>query len=229
MHVEAANPVIRKSIQDIMTHENYTDTQCCYDTDNVSYKIFGLEDLKQIRFCYRGNSSKEIMAAGGKDMLEEVYADYQLDEAEWDPDFDITLKIDCSGLPKTHKISKKNMDEETQDKLREENDKIRIERKALVNPIAELVSKFKMYFISAPIRRFLKSSLEGKQIDQVEIAYRVDEKYWVVMPAKNEVQVFFGVNFSNTTDQSLGRVMLLEWQDSTRKVKAAPSITFYDK
>ena len=162
-------------------------------------------------------------------MLEEVYADYQLDEAEWDPDFDITLKIDCSGLPKTHKISKKNMDEETQDKLREENDKIRIDRKALVNPIAELVSKFKMYFISAPIRRFLKSSLEGKQIDPVEIAYRLDEKYWVVMPAKNEVQVFFGVNFSNTTDQSLGRVMLLEWQDSTRKVKAAPSITFYDK
>lgn len=46
-------------------------------------------------------------------MLQEIYADYILPEAEWDPDFDVTLKIDCNGLPKTQKISKKTMDEET--------------------------------------------------------------------------------------------------------------------
>lgn len=144
-------------------------------------------------------------------MLDKIYTEYQLAEAEWDPDFDITLKIDCSNMPKTHKISKKNMDEETQEKLRDENEKIRLERKALVEPIAELISKFKMQFISAPIRRFFMSSLEGKMLEGIEIAYRSDEKYWVMMPAKNEVQVYFAVNFTNTTDVSLGRVMLLEW------------------
>lgn len=113
MHCEAGNPVIRKSVQDYMTQENYNDVQQCYDTDNVSYKVFGIEDLKQIRFAYRGNASKAILAAGGQDMLNEMYADYQLAESEWDPDFDITLKVDCSNMPKTHKISKKNMDEET--------------------------------------------------------------------------------------------------------------------
>ena len=86
-----------------------------------------------------------------------------------------------------------------------------------------------MYFASAPIRRYLKSALESKTLDPVEIAYRSDEKYWVMMPAKNEVQVYFAVNFTNPTDISLGRVMLLEWQDSTRKVKAAPAIAFHDK
>lgn len=55
------------------------------------------------------------------------------------------------------------------------------------------------------------SALEAKIIEPIEIAYRSDEKYWVMMPAKNEVQVYFAVNFTNTTDVSLGRVMLLEW------------------
>ena len=118
MHIEAGNPVIKKSIQDAMIQENYTDTQNCYDTDDVSYKIVGIEDLKQIRFCYRGNASKVILAAGGMDMLKEIYADYLLPEAEWDTSFDVTLKIDCSNLPKTQKISKKTMDEDTQEKVR---------------------------------------------------------------------------------------------------------------
>lgn len=98
MHIEASNPVIKKGIHDAMIQENYTDTQNCYDTDNVSYRISGNEDLKQFRFCYRGNDSKKILANGGMDMLKEIYANYLLPESEWDPDFDITLKIDCDGL-----------------------------------------------------------------------------------------------------------------------------------
>jgi hypothetical protein len=54
------------------------------------------------------------------------------------------------------------MDEETQEKVRDENEKIRIERKALVEPIAERISTFKVNFISAPIRRAFKAALEGK-------------------------------------------------------------------
>lgn len=45
----------------------------------------------------------------------------------------------------------------------------------------------------------------------MEVPYRQDEKYWVMTPVKNEVQVYFAVNFHNDVDISLGRVMLLEW------------------
>jgi hypothetical protein len=31
------------------------------------------------------------------------------------------------------------------------------------------------------------------------------------MPAKNEVQVYFAINFHNTNDISLAKVMLGEW------------------
>jgi hypothetical protein len=51
--------------------------------------------------------------------------------------------------------------------------------------------------LSAPIRRAFKAALEGKVVDPVEIPYRQDEKYWVIMPANNEIQIFFAINFSN--------------------------------
>lgn len=45
-------------------------------------------------------------------MLAELYSEFLLDESQYDPDSDVTLKIDSGNLPKTQKVSKK-MDEET--------------------------------------------------------------------------------------------------------------------
>jgi len=63
----------------------------------------------------------------------------------------------------------------------------------------------------------------------MEVNYRPDEKYWVMMPGSGEIQVYLAVNFHNDVEVSLGRVMLLEWQDSQRKVKTPPNIKFHDK
>lgn len=162
MHVPSANPVIRKAISDYMIKETYHEMETCYDTDNVVYKVFGIDDeasnTKEFRFCYKGNATAKIMECGGKDMLEELYKDYLLPESEWDPDFDLTLRIDPGNLPKTQKV-KKSMDEETQERVRDENEKVRHQRKDMVTPVAELVSKFKMNFASAPIRRAMNAAL----------------------------------------------------------------------
>ena len=65
--------------------------------------------------------------------------------------------------------------------------------------------------------------------EPVEVAYRKDEKYWVSQPEKGEVQIYFAVNFTNEVDKTLARVILLEFQDSQRKVKSSPTILFHDK
>jgi len=77
------------------------------------------------------------------------------------------------------------MSDEEQEKLRDQNELIRHERKALVDPIAEKIAKFKMNWLSAPIRRAMNAAMKGKLVDPVEIAYRANEKYWVIMPEKN--------------------------------------------
>lgn len=173
-------------MSDYLLKDAHNEAQSCHDTDNVVYKVFGIEDAKEVRFCYKGNATAKIMENGGKDMIESIYKDYTLPEGEWDPEFDVTLRIDPGDLPKTQKI-KKSMDEETQEKIRNENDLIRIQRKEKIAPVAELISKFKMNFTSSPIRKAMLSAIEGKQLDPIEIQYRVDEKFWVIMPAKNEL------------------------------------------
>jgi len=92
------------------------------------------------------------------------------------------------------------MTEEEQEAVRDENEKIRAERKTFIEPIAERFSVFKMEFMSSPIRYAMMMGLEGKNIDSVEIPYREDEKYWIMMPTANDIQVYFSVNFTNETD-----------------------------
>jgi len=91
-------------------------------------------------------------------MLDEIYKDYLIDEKDQDKDFNITLGIKGGNLPKTNKI-KKTMSDEEQEKLRDQNELIRHERKALVDPIAEKIAKFKMNWLSAPIRRAMNAAM----------------------------------------------------------------------
>lgn len=64
----------------------------------------------------------------------------------------------------------------------------------------------------------------------MEIPYRLDEKYWVTVPKSNDaVIVYYAVNFTESTDISLARVMMLEWPACVAKVPNAPAIMFYDK
>ena len=46
MHATSANPVIRKAINDYLVKELYHESESCYDTDNVIYKLYGNEDAK---------------------------------------------------------------------------------------------------------------------------------------------------------------------------------------
>lgn len=57
----------------------------------------------------------------------------------------------------------------------------------------------------------MKAAIAGKPNAPAEIPYRQDEKYWVINPDKDEVQVFFAINFPNEVDQALARLMLLEF------------------
>lgn len=228
MYINASNPVIKKVLNDFLSRELYDYQELAYDTDNVIYKVYGDEDAKQFKFCFKSNCSQQVLNNGGREMLESEYKEFLLPEDEWDSEYDVTLGINLSNLPKTKKV-KKSMDDAEADAIREENEKIRQEKKAIIEPIAERISKFKKDFLSAPIRKAFLASLAGNTSESVEVPYRADEKYWVMQPAANEVQIYFGVNFSTEVDQSLGRVMLLEWQDSTRKVKLAPNIKFHDK
>jgi len=93
-------------------------------------------------------------------MLQELYPEYICPKAEYTSGFDVTLHISTSGLPQTKKV-KKSMDEEQQNKIREENEVIRAERAKVTDEIANRVSMFKRNFLGAPIRKAMKASVAG--------------------------------------------------------------------
>lgn len=161
-------------------------------------------------------------------MLDELYKDYQIPQSEHLSDFDLTLGIDCSKLPKTQKV-KKDMDEAQANEVRAKNEDIRKERDKIAEEICMKFSCFKKDFIGAPMRRALKAlkAGAGNPTDSCELPYRLDEKYWVVA-AKGEVTISFALQFDNQTDRALARIFLLEFSDSKRYVKNPPAIMYHD-
>lgn len=74
-----ANPIIKMAISDILIKEQFGESQTCFDVDDVSYKIEGVEEENYIKFSYSGNDSANIMKNGGQEMLETIYKDYMMD------------------------------------------------------------------------------------------------------------------------------------------------------
>ena len=71
-------------------------------------------------------------------------------------------------------------------------------------------SCFKRDFIGAPMRRALKDlqANNSNPKNSCQINYRPDEKYWVIV-GKQDVSVYFALNFDNPTDKALARIFLL--------------------
>ena len=121
------------------------------------YQVSAEAETNKVVFSCKTNCSKEIFKHGGDEMLEELYKDYVCPKSEYVQGFDVTIKIDTSGLPQTKKV-KKTMDEETANKIREENEVIRVERSKISEAISHRVSEFKRNFLGAPIRQAMKAS-----------------------------------------------------------------------
>mmetsp|Transcript_17999 Transcript_17999/g.30648 ORF Transcript_17999/g.30648 Transcript_17999/m.30648 type:complete len:175 (+) Transcript_17999:203-727(+) len=168
------------------------------------------------------------MENGGQLMIDELYKDCILSEELSLKEFNITLKIDASGVGKTLKV-KKTMTEEEANEIREKNELMRKEREVICEKIASRFSSFKRDFMSAPIRLAAKGVLESKQqFKPCQIDYRKDERFWVFGTDK-DLSVTFEMNFSEETDQALARIFLLELNDSKRNVMNAPVIIYHDK
>ena len=95
-----------------------------FDSDEVIYKIIGIPKAKVVLFGFKCSAAAEIMANGGQEMIDAMYAEYACPPEEGVPDFDVTLKISTSSIPKTKKIQN-TMSEEEQEQIREGNEVIR--------------------------------------------------------------------------------------------------------
>jgi len=72
----------------------------------------------------------------------------------------------------------------------------------------------------------MKKALAGEQFTPCEIPYRKNEKYWLLQPDKDEVQIIFSVNYEDKTEQALARVMMIEYTASEKKIQRSANISY---
>ena len=68
----------------------------------------------------------------------------------------------------------------------------------------------------------------GGAVNQCEVPYRKDEKYWITSPEAGSASFYFACNFANPTDISMARIMLIEFKDAPRHVQGSVSISYHD-
>lgn len=196
MSISPQNPIIYQILKNCMLKDLVL-REFAYDYDNCSYFIIRGENSTLLKMGFTCNSTKEILANGGQEMLNELYKEYLLPESENIPNYDITLGIDISKLPKPTKV-KKNTDESAANQIKQANEQVKKEREKMIDELSAKFACFKRDFLGAPIRRALKelSLGAGNPAHSCEISYRSDEKYWVVV-TKSDVSVSFALNFDN--------------------------------
>ena len=227
MYVDPVNPIIKKTLGEFLQKELAYGEQS-FDFDDVVYQVAGDPENQRVLYSFRCNNASVIFENGGNQMLEEEYSNFALPRDQWIPDWDVTLSISTANFPKTAKV-KKNMSEEEQEAVRANNETIRTQRAAAVDEIATKIAKFKRDFIGAPIRQALLSIQSGGTPTPCEIPYRKDEKYWIRSSEAGNVSFYISFNFTNATDISMARIMLLEFKETTRHVKGSVSVTYHDR
>ena len=227
MYVDPVNPIIKKTLSEYLQKELEFGEQS-FDFDDTVYTVAGDPENEKVWFQFKCNNAEVIMENGGMEMLEQEYAQFMCPRDQWVPDWDVTLVISTSDLPKTQKV-KRSMTEAEQEAIRQSNEAVRAERQVKVDEIATKFAKFKRDFIGAPIRRALLQMRDKAAVSNCEIPYRKDEKYWIVSNAAGQASFYFSFNFKNATDISMGRIVLLEFKDAVRHVKGAIATAYHDK
>ena len=93
-------------------------------------------------------------------MLQEMYPEFVIDKSEFEPGFDLTLRIDTSEKLKTNKVDK-SLSEEDQQKIRDQNEQIRQQRQEKNDLITTRMAKLRRDFLGAPVRKAIMATKAG--------------------------------------------------------------------
>jgi len=179
-----------------------------------------------------GFSAKDfdlIYEYAGKEFLENEFKEFEC-KPKWtysDKTFDKTLyktfdlgiKVKLDKYAKAFEEKPKKMTDEEKEKWDEDRKEIRAELEKFAKATAEKLSTFRVKIYSYVLEKMLKE-VKDKKKDIKPLMFHLNEKNVVHMvPLSDNVQLVYGVDFQQTTDQSLARVFLQELKEAKNHVK----------
>jgi hypothetical protein len=171
-----------------------------------------------------GFSAKDfdlIYEYAGKEFLENEFKEFEC-IPKWTYDektFDLAIKVDYEKFAKAVEKKPKKMSEEEKEKWDEDRKEIRAELEKFAKATAEKLSTFRVKIYSYVLEKMLKE-VKDKKKDIKPLMFHLNEKNVVHMvPLSDNVQLVYGVDFQQPTDQSLARVFLQELKEAKNHVK----------
>ena len=136
--------------------------------------------------------------------------------------FDLAIKVNLEEFKSAFDKKPKKMTEEEKEKFDEDRKEVRDKLDKFAKLTAEKLSNFRVKIYSYALEKMLKEvedSLQTKK--QVKpLTIHLNEKNIVHMvPLKDNVMLVYGVDFQQSTDQSLARVFLQELKEAKNHVK----------
>ena len=162
----------------------------------------------------------KILEAGGKEFLDNEFKDYEvkpncvLNKEK----FDLGIKINLDKFKKAFEKKPKDLTEEQEEKFLEDRKAIRAELKTFAKNAAEKMSTFRVKIYSYVFEKMLRDIKDKK--NPKKLVFHLNEKNVVhLVPLSDNLELVYGVDFLQNTDQSLARVFLQELKEAKNHVK----------
>ena len=171
---------------------------------------------------------KVIYDNGGKEFLDTEYKEFTCTPncTLLNSKFDIGIKVDLSKFKKAFEKKPDNATEEEKEKFIEERKQIRGELDKFAKLTAEKLSNFRVKIYSYVLEKMLKA-VKDKQKPKA-IKFHLNEKNIVhLTPLSDNLQLVYGIDFTQPTDQSLAKVFLQELKEAKNHVKNACPVNVY--
>ena len=166
----------------------------------------------------------KILEAGGKEFLDNEFKDYEvkpncvLNKEK----FDLGIKINLDKFKKAFEKKPKDLTEEQEEKFLEDRKAIRAELETFAKNAAEKMSTFRVKIYSYVFEKMLRD-IKDKDKDKKnpkKLVFHLNEKNVVhLVPLSDNLELVYGVDFLQNTDQSLARVFLQELKEAKNHVK----------
>ena len=162
----------------------------------------------------------KIYNFSGKEFLETEFKEFTCTPKQklGGQEFDIGITVDLSKFKKAFEKKKKNMTDEEKEKFDEERKSIREELDKFAKQTAEKLSNFRVRIYASVLDKMLNEVINKK--NPAKLSFHLnDNNILHVIPLADRIQLLYGINFSQTTDQSLARIFLLELKEVKNHVR----------
>ena len=162
----------------------------------------------------------KILEYGGNEFLKEEFKEF-----ECTPKctlsgltFDLGIKVNLEKFKKAFDKKPENLSDEEKEKFKEDRKQVREELDKFAKSTAEKLSNFRVKIYSYVLEKMLQNVKEKKQVKP--LVFHLNEKNVVhVVPLSDNVELVYGIDFMQPTDQSLAKVFLQELKEAKNHVK----------